>query len=75
VTAVGTLAAAPQSAPNAFAPTQLPPLLTDGSEVYRRVTKGYEYTEGYHFLMKFLTERFVHIVCILSRCPNVLGKV
>lgn len=32
--------------------------MTDGADVYRRVTKGYAYTEAYHFLMKFLTERF-----------------
>ncbi|PIL36160.1 transporter [Ganoderma sinense ZZ0214-1] len=26
--------------------------------VYRNVTKGYDYTEGYHFLMKHMTRRF-----------------
>ncbi|RDX40446.1 hypothetical protein OH76DRAFT_337525 [Lentinus brumalis] len=26
--------------------------------VYRNVTKGYDYTEGYHFLMKHLSRRF-----------------
>ena len=27
--------------------------------VYRNVTKGYDYTEGYHFLMKHLSRRYV----------------
>lgn len=31
--------------------------------VYRNVTKGYDYTEGYHFLMKHLSRR-----CVFSRC-------
>lgn len=29
----------------------------DGSSVYKSVTKGYDYTEGYHFLMKHLCFR------------------
>ncbi|KZT62074.1 hypothetical protein CALCODRAFT_426792 [Calocera cornea HHB12733] len=51
----GTLATMSQPQQNGFAPTHLP-LIHDATEVYRRVTRGYDYTEGYHFLMKFLTE-------------------
>ena len=31
--------------------------------VYRNVTKGYDYTEGYHFLMKHMTRRYVASKC------------
>ncbi|EJU04218.1 hypothetical protein DACRYDRAFT_20822 [Dacryopinax primogenitus] len=51
---VGTVV---QPTQNAFAPTHLP-LSVDAADVYQRVTTSYDYTEGYHFLMKFLTERF-----------------
>lgn len=33
--------------------------LLDGTSVYKSVTKPYDYTEGYHFLMKHLTTRYV----------------
>lgn len=30
------------------------------SSIYKTVTKPYDYTEGYHFLMKHLSCRWVH---------------
>lgn len=34
--------------------------------VYRNVTKGYDYTEGYHFLMKHMTRRCVDAFVLLA---------
>lgn len=34
----------------------------DGNSVYKTVTKGYDYTEGYHFLMKHLCFRLVYFI-------------
>lgn len=47
-----------------------PSLSTPTSEsavqsVYRNVTKGYDYTEGYHFLMKHMSRRWVAMFCVL----------
>lgn len=39
----------------------------DGSSVYKSVTKPYDYTEGYHFLMKHLPTRYV----VLRGCRAV----
>lgn len=38
--------------------------LLDGTSVYKSVTKPYDYTQGYHFLMKHLPTRCVHAVCV-----------
>ncbi|CCM00264.1 uncharacterized protein FIBRA_02294 [Fibroporia radiculosa] len=36
----------------------MPPIAQSGAGVYQAVTKPYDYTEGYHFLMKHLPTRF-----------------
>lgn len=38
-----------------------------GDSVYSQVVAGYDYTQGYHFLMRFLSERSAILFCILSR--------
>ncbi|KAI0745802.1 hypothetical protein C8Q76DRAFT_606051 [Earliella scabrosa] len=56
--------AQPAAGPS-YAPTQ-PSGLSNASwpaepaagHVYRNITKGYDYTEGYHFLMKHMSRRF-----------------
>jgi transcription activator of gluconeogenesis len=34
-----------------------PPKTSPGDRVYSSVQKGYDYTQGYHFLMRYLSER------------------
>lgn len=44
-------------------PTPSDLALLDGTSVYKSVTKPYDYTQGYHFLMKHLPTRCVHAGC------------
>ena len=39
------------------------------SDVYGSITKPYDYTEGYHFLMKVLPFRYVSMVASQAKCP------
>lgn len=38
-------------------------------EVYGSITKPYDYTEGYHFLMKVLPFRYVSKAVSQAKCP------
>ena len=43
--------------------------------VYRNVTKGYDYTEGYHFLMKHMSRRCVFRFAFLFSAWTLFARL
>jgi hypothetical protein len=56
-------------------PTSSSELVLESHNVYKSVTKPYDYTQGYHFLMKHLPTRYVSPSYDVNRCSSTADHV